>query len=171
MAIMISSTLDPGASATRVLSAPSPKTPRAGASSWWPSDTGWVSHAGRTSSAANRPGRCGIGPEQVAEVVGHAAFEVALDEAADRCHVLRRHPDILPAGNREDGDVDTGQCRPRVVGEEVAQPAGVDPEARDPAAPRSRMTSCADALMRATRLRWEPERRAGVGAPVIHPFA
>lgn len=44
-------------------------------------------------------------------------------EAADRCHVLRRHLDILPAGDREDGDVDAGQCRPRVVGDEVAPPA------------------------------------------------
>ena len=67
---------------------------------------------------------------------------------ADLRHVLRRYLNILPAGDREDGNRDAGQRRARVVGEEVAPPAGVDPEAC------IRMTSPVDALMRATRLRW-----------------
>ena len=95
-----------------------------------------------------RPGRGGVGAEQVAEVAGHVAFEGPLGEAADLRHVLRRYLNILPAGDRKDGNRDAGQRRARVVGEEVAPPAGVDPEAR------IRMTSPVDDLMRATRLRW-----------------
>jgi hypothetical protein len=48
-----------------------------------------VDRLAHRTAVGPRPGRGGVGPEQVAEVAGHVAFERALDEAADRCHVLR----------------------------------------------------------------------------------
>jgi hypothetical protein len=50
-----------------------------------------------------------IGPEQVAEIVGDVALEEALDETADLRNVLRRDLDVLPPGDRQDGDFDPGQ--------------------------------------------------------------